>query len=200
MVNTRSVGILIFDDVEVLDFCGPFEVFSVTVVEEEEPFNVFTVAESRPITARNGLSINPTYLLDEAPSMDILLIPGGYGTRPLLENTGLLDWIRSRNRKAELTVSVCTGSLLLARAGLLEGLEATTHHAAFDLLGELAPNTRVRKDLRIVDNGKIIASGGISAGIDMAFHVVRRLLGDEVAVQTASYMEYDWSPGTAKGA
>ena len=124
MVNTRSVGILIFDDVEVLDFCGPFEVFSVTVVEEEEPFNVFTVAESRPITARNGLSINPTYLLDEAPSMDILLIPGGYGTRPLLENTGLLDWIRSRNRKAELTVSVCTGSLLLARAGLLEGLES----------------------------------------------------------------------------
>ncbi len=200
MADTRNVGILIFDDVEVLDFCGPFEVFSVTVVGEEKPFNVFTVAESRPITARNGLSVNPTHLLDEAPSMDILLIPGGYGTRPLLENAGLLDWIRSRNRKTELTVSVCTGSLLLARAGLLEGLEATTHHAAFDLLGELAPNTRVRKDLRIVDNGKIIASGGISAGIDMAFHVVRRLLGDEVAVQTASYMEYDWSPGNAKSA
>ena len=166
MANARNVGILIFDDVEVLDFCGPFEVFSVTVVGEEKPFNVFTVAESRP----------------------------------LLENAGLLDWIRSRNRKTELTVSVCTGSLLLARAGLLEGLEATTHHAAFDLLGELAPNTRVRKDLRIVDNGKIVASGGISAGIDMAFHVVRRLLGDEVAVQTASYMEYDWSPGNAKSA
>jgi len=85
--------------------------------------------------------------------------------------------------------------LLLAKAGLLEGLEATTHHATFDLLGQLAPNTRVRRDLRVVDNGKIIASGGISAGIDMAFHVVSRLMGDDVAVQTATYMEYDWSPG-----
>jgi transcriptional regulator GlxA family with amidase domain len=195
MGSIRSVGILIFDDVEVLDFCGPFEVFSVTTVGEQKAFNVFTVAESRPITARNGLSVNPTYLLEEAPSMDILVIPGGHGTRPLLENARLLDWIKSRHSGTELTVSVCTGSLLLAKAGLLEGLEATTHHATFDLLGQLAPNTRVRRDLRVVDNGKIIASGGISAGIDMAFHVVSRLMGDDVAVQTATYMEYDWSPG-----
>ena len=198
MRETRTVGILIFDDVEVLDFCGPFEVFSVTGMDDEKPFRVFTLAASSPVTAKNGLSVNPTYSLEDAPRMDILLVPGGWGTRRLLDNEEILHWIRKQHCETELTVSVCTGSLLLAKAGLLDEVEATTHHAAFDLFQRVAPRTKLREDLRVVDNGRIITSGGISAGIDMAFHVVARLLGDDVASETARYMEYDWSPQKAQ--
>lgn len=105
-----------------------------------------------------------------------------------------MDWIKSCSQKTELLLSVCTGALMLAKAGLLEGLSATTHHGAFDLLQEVAPNTTIQREQRFVDNGKIILSAGISAGIDMSLYVVAKLLGEEQAWETAHYMEYDWKP------
>ncbi len=193
----KNIAILIFDEVEVLDFCGPFEVFSVTGKREGlSPFNVFTVAETdRPVIARNGLSVNPAYTVSDCPDPHILIVPGGYGTRREMENEALLAWIGRRAVAAELVLSVCTGALLLAKAGLLDGLSATTHHDAIGLLRDIAPHTRVLDSHRVVDNGKVILSAGISAGLDMSLHVVGRLLGLHQANETAAYMEYDWSPG-----
>jgi transcriptional regulator GlxA family with amidase domain len=140
------------------------------------------------------LSVNPSYTIQDCPQPDILLIPGGLGTRKEMHNSTLIDWIRSSSQKAELILSVCTGALLLAKADLLEGLAATTHHGAIKLLKEVAPHTMIREDKRIIDNGRIIVSGGISAGIDMSLYVVAKLLGKEQALETAQYMEYDWNP------
>lgn len=189
---TRTVAILVFDEVEVLDFCGPFEVFSVASRFVDPPaFRVQVVAEkSGPIRARGGLSVNPAATLADCPRPDILLIPGGQGTRTEMHNPAILDWIASAAPPAELILSVCTGALVLAKAGLLAGLEATTHRASLDLLRQLAPTARVRDDLRFVDNGRVICSGGIAAGIDMSLHVVSRLLGPEIARRTAEHMEY----------
>ena len=194
MSQTRNVAILIFDDVEILDFCGPYEVFGVTGTgNDSQPFNVYTVAEhSKPILARNQLSINPQYTIANCPPSDILLVPGGFGTRREMHNLVLIDWIRQCFEHSELLLSVCTGALLLAKAGLLENLAATTHHLAIDLLKEVAPNTEIRAGDRFVDNGKIILSAGISAGIDMSLYVVAKLLGKKAAIETAEYMEYDW--------
>jgi transcriptional regulator GlxA family with amidase domain len=192
MATTRNLAILIFDDVEVLDFCGPFEVFSVAKHFTDPPaFNVLTVAAKEgPILARNGLSVNPHHRLDDCPPGDILLVPGGQGTRKEMHNQPLIDWIKAYSHHAELVLSVCTGALLLAKAGLLDGLESTTHHGAIDLLRQIAPRTTVHTHRRFVDNGKIICSAGIAAGIDMSLHVVTRLLGEEVAARTAEQMEY----------
>ena len=193
MDSPKNVAILIFDDVEVLDFCGPFEVFSVAGRRENlDLFNVYTVAESsRPVFARNKLSINPTFTVHDLPKPDILVVPGGYGTRREMHNTKLVQWVREQAAEAELVLSVCTGALLLAKADLLQNLKATTHHGALDLLKEVAPNTEIVKE-RFVDNGAVILSAGISAGIDMSLHVVEKLHGRETAVETAAYMEYDW--------
>jgi transcriptional regulator GlxA family with amidase domain len=192
----KNVAILIFDNVEVLDLCGPFEVFSVTGRQSDaNPFNVYTVAETPgPVLARNNLSVNPRYTIADCPQPDILLIPGGYGTRREMHNTVLLEWIKDCAQKAELVLSVCTGALLLAKAGLLEGLAATTHHGALELLKETTPHTTIEPAMRFVDNGRIITSAGISAGIDMSLYVVAKLLGDEQAWETTRYMEYDWRP------
>ncbi len=193
-MQTRSVAILIFDEVEILDFCGPYEVFGVTGRHNNsQPFNVYTVAEySKPIIARNQLSINPQYTIANCPPSDILLVPGGFGTRREMHNLVLINWIKKCSSQSELLLSVCTGALLLAKAGLLENLAATTHYLAIDLLKEVAPNTEIRIGDRFVDNGKIIVSAGISAGIDMSFYVVAKLLGKQAAIETAQYMEYDW--------
>ena len=194
MLQKRKVAILIFDDVEILDFCGPYEVFGVTGRHNDsQPFNVYTVAEyPKPIIARNQLSVNPQYTIQDCPPPDILLVPGGSGTRREMHNQVLLDWIEQCFEHSELLLSVCTGALLLAKAGLLENLAATTHHLSIDLLKEVAPNTEIRAGDRFVDNGKIILSAGISAGIDMSLYVVGKLLGKTTALETAEYMEYDW--------
>ena len=190
----RTVAILVFDDVEVLDFCGPFEVFSVTGRHESpRPFRVYTVAERPgPVTARNGLRVLPDHSLIDAPPADLLVVPGGQGTRREMHNVPLLEWIGARAAEGELTLSVCTGALLLAKAHLLDGLSATTHHGAIDLLREAAPCTQVEPGRRLVDNGRVITSAGVAAGIDMACYVVARLLGQDVAEETARYMEYPW--------
>jgi len=196
--RSRNVAIFIFDEVEVLDFCGPFEVFSITGNQDEsKPFNVYTVAEElRPVIARNNLSVNPHYSLRDCPPPDILLVPGGLGTRREMNNTTLVTWIKNCAQNTELVLSVCTGSLLLAKAGLLEGLTATTHHLALNDLKKVAPNTIIDENKRFVDNGNVIVSAGISAGIDMSLHVIAKLLGREQAEKTARYMEYNWTLGS----
>jgi len=193
MPQARNLAILLFDDAEVLDFCGPFEVFSVASNQTAQPsFNVFTVAKKSPILARNRLSVNPTYMLDTCPRADLLLVPGGLGSRREIHNDSLIDWISQKAHAAELVMSVCTGALLLGKAGLLESLEITTHHVAYELLREIVPTATVHEDRRFVDSGKIITSAGIAAGIDMSLHVVERLLGADVAMATARHMEYPW--------
>lgn len=193
----RNVAILIFNEVEVLDFCGPFEVFGVAGRNlPEAPFHVYTVAETTaPVLARNALSVNPAYTLHDCPPPDIVLIPGGRGTRTARLNPVLIDWIRAQAARVERLLSVCTGSLMLAQAGLLDGLRATTHYLTFDELRALAPNTILCPDERYVDNGQIVMSAGVSAGIDMALYVVGQLLGADMAAETARYIQYDYWKG-----
>ena len=196
-MKQRNLAILIFDDVEVLDFCGPFEVFSITGKRDgSNPFNVYTVAEKTPISARNKLSINPHYTLENCPQPDILVVPGGFGTRKEMLNETLLEWINQLYPQTEHILSVCTGALILAKAGLVENIAATTHHGAFDELRAVAPHAEIREGDRIVDSKKIIFSGGISAGIDASFYLVAKLLGKATAFETATYMEYDWKEVT----
>lgn len=192
----RHLAILLFDEVEVLDFAGPFEVFSVTQWQiEAKPFRVSLVAQNPgPVMARNNFSVNPHYTLENHPPVDIILIPGGFGTRKEMHNHIVIDWVRKQAASVELVLSVCTGSLVLGAAGILDGLPATTHHLRYDLLKQTAPACQVKEYQRFVDAGKVITSSGIAAGIDMSFHVVARLLGDAVAKETAEYMEYPWMP------
>jgi transcriptional regulator GlxA family with amidase domain len=194
---TRAVNVLLFDDVEVLDFAGPFEVFGVAGKRDGPGFfTVHTVGENGTvIRARNELIVTPTYSFANAPPCDVLVVPGGYGTRREMHNDAVLEWVCRQATRAELVLSVCTGALLLGRAGLLDGLEATTHQGALDLLATSAPNTRVHRDQRIVDNGKVVTSAGVSAGIDAALHIVSRLHGADAARETARYMEYDGNFG-----
>jgi transcriptional regulator GlxA family with amidase domain len=188
----QNVAILVFDEVEVLDFAGPFEVFAVTdELRGYDTFNTFTVA-TKPgtVRARNGLKLVPDHTLESCPAPHVLVIPGGFGTRALLHEPSLLEWIQVKSRKAEVVMSVCTGAFLLAKAGLLDGLRATTHHECLDTLRELAPAATVDPSARFHDNGHILTAAGISAGLDCSLHVVRRLLGPAVATATADYMEY----------
>ena len=188
----RNVAILLFPDVEVLDFAGPFEVFAVTdELRDYDTFNVFTVADTpASIRARNGLVVVPDHMLESCPTPHLLIVPGGAGTRRLFHQPAVLDWLRAKAQSAELVMSVCTGSLVLAKIGLLDGLRATTHHENFDELRGLAPRTEVVETDRFVDNGKILTAAGISAGIDCSLHVIERLLGADAANTTARYMEY----------
>ncbi|MFO1371166.1 MAG: DJ-1/PfpI family protein [Candidatus Competibacteraceae bacterium] len=195
-MHSRNVAILLFDEVEVLDFAGPFEVFAVaSELHDYALFRVFTVAAStEPIHARNGLTVHPDYRLEEAPYPAVLIVPGGIGTRSLLHDPALCAWIAAAAQQAELTLSVCSGALLLAKVGLLDGLRATTHHEVLDLLRQLAPKTEVVPGVRYVDNGRIITAAGISAGIDASLYVVNRLCGAAVSTRTAAYMEYRTTP------
>jgi transcriptional regulator GlxA family with amidase domain len=183
----------------VLDFAGPYEVFNVTgELNDPAPFNVFTVAESSaPIRTRGQMSINPNYSITNMPPADILIIPGGYGTRALLKKPHLLDWVEEQAQRVEYLLSVCTGALVLAQAGLLDGMTVTTHH---DNLGDLERivqgRAQVGDEKRYYDNGKILTAGGVAAGIDLSLYVVRNLLGDEVLRKTLAEMEYAWTPAT----
>jgi transcriptional regulator GlxA family with amidase domain len=188
-----STAVLLFDEVEVLDFAGPFEVFSVCGRRQKlEPFKVFTVAERPgPVLARNGLSINPSYSFADCPKLDLLVVPGGFGTRREMHNPVMLEWVALRAKEVQYLLSVCTGALVLGAAGQLDGLAATTHFMAMDELRAVAGRSIIRDDARIVDNGRVILSSGVSAGIDMALHTVARILGADAARETARYMEYE---------
>ena len=187
----RNVAIIIHDGVELLDFAGPGEVFAAAGA-----FNVYTVSETTaPITSQGFVKVTPQYSVTNSPKPDILVVPGG-GGRALLGSQPLMAWIKESAEDAEVIMSVCTGAFALAQAGLLDGLEATTHHGGIEALRESASKTKVHENVRFVDNGKIVTTAGVSAGIDGALHIVSRLLGEEAAHGTARYMEYDkWEPG-----
>ena len=196
-MKRRLVGILIFPDVEVLDFAGPFEVFSVTRLnedrrrEEPSPFEVKLIAEqNKPIEASGGLRVIPDYDLDNCPPLDILVVPGGWGTRTEITNDRIINWIAERGKTVETLTSVCTGSMLLGRAGLLDGLRATTHWRALDWMRESFPSVTVESKMHVVDEGHVFTSAGISAGIDMSLRVVARCYGEAVARAKARHMEY----------
>ena len=196
-MNQKRVGILIFDDVEVLDFCGPFEVFSVTRLNEERrreepsPFQVALIAESKdPVVATGGLRVLPDYTLEDCPPLNILVVPGGWGTRKEINNEKLLKWIRGRATVVETLSSVCTGSVLLGKAGLLDGRRATTHWRARPGMREVLPQVIVEDSWHVIVDDNIYTSAGISAGIDMALRIVGHYHGDEIAQATARQMEY----------
>lgn len=193
----RNVAILIFDQIEVLDFAGPYEVFNVTgELNEPSPFNTFLVAETNaPVRTRGHMSVNPNYSIYDMPQSDILIIPGGAGSRALLKKPQILDWLREQSEQVAYLVSVCTGALVLAQAGLLNGLNVLTHR---DNLGDLekivAGKATINSEKRYIDNGKILMAGGVSAGIDLSLYLVRKLHGDAVLKKTLTEMEYPWSP------
>lgn len=204
-MTQTQVGILVFPDVEVLDFAGPFEVFSVTRLdetrrmEETSPFGVCLIAESlEPVRATGGLRILPDYRFEDHPPLSILVVPGGLGTRAQMSNPKLIDWIRRQNAGAQLVTSVCTGSMLLAQAGLLNGLTATTHWYFLDMLADTFPAIAVDREQHVVVDGRILTSAGISAGIDMSLRVVARLHGEAVARGTARIMEYPYPDSNAR--
>jgi transcriptional regulator GlxA family with amidase domain len=193
-MTKRNVAIFIFEEVEVLDFAGPFEVFSVTSeLNNYEPFNVYTVAEEPgAITTVNGLSVNPKYCFLDCPRPDILILPGGVGSRAAANNPCILEWVKASFLQTGMVFSVCSGARILARSGLLDRLEVTTHHEVIQELRGLAPTAIIQENVRFIDNGRIMTSAGISAGIDLSLHVVRKLLGEAIARKTANYMEYHW--------
>jgi transcriptional regulator GlxA family with amidase domain len=195
----KRVGIYVFPDVEVLDFCGPFEVFSVTRLddarrrEEPSPFDVRVVAETRDVvTATGGLRVLPDCTREECPPLDVLVVPGGWGTRRLLDDRRTIDWIAARGAAVPTLTSVCTGALLLGEAGLLDGRRATTHWRALDLMRERFPRVTVEDGLHVVEDGHVVTSAGISAGIDMALRVVSRFYGERIGRETARHMEYPY--------
>jgi len=195
----KSVGILIFENIEVLDFCGPYEVFATTRLDEsrrretESPYQLtLLAATAQPVTCSGGMRVLPSHTLADAPPLDILVVPGGWGVRALLQDVTLLDWLREQAGQVRILASVCTGSLLLASAGLLDGREATTHWRSLALMKQQFPQVSVREDVHVVEDGNIISSAGISAGMDLALKVVARDHGDQVAADAARNMEYPW--------
>lgn len=201
----KRVGIVVFDDVEVLDFCGPFEVFSTTRLDEERrreepsPFEVLLIAQfDRPAVTAGGMKILPHFTFDGCPPLDILVVPGGWGTRREMTNDAMLSFVVSHAAHVDTLASVCTGSLILGNAGLLDGLRATTHYRSLGLMRELFPKVVVDSGSQVVEQGKVITSAGISAGIDMALHVVARYCGETVARSTARHMEYPYPESNAR--
>jgi transcriptional regulator GlxA family with amidase domain len=204
-MDRKRVGIVIFDNIEVLDFCGPFEVFSVTRMnedkrrEESSPFEVLLVAEkSDTVTTTGGMRVIPDHSFATCPKLDILVVPGGWGTRQEIENPVMLDWLRERAPQVETLTSVCTGSMLLGFAGLLDGLQATTHWRSLDWMRDSFSAVKVRYDQHVVEDGRVLTSAGISAGIDMALKVVARYCGEQVARATAGHMEYPYPDDNAR--
>ena len=197
---TLAVGIYLFDEVEVLDFAGPFEVFSTAsrvsawlYPDAPKPFEVTTIAqEPRLVTARAGLKVYPSRTFTNHPSIDVLIIPGGVVTAEMGRNP-VIDWIIRCAARSTLTASVCTGAFLLAKAGLLDGKTVTTHWEDIADLRAGFPRVTVLEGQRWVDAGPIVTSAGISAGIEMSLYLVSRLADHELAVQTARQMEFDWT-------
>lgn len=195
----QQVGILVFPDVEVLDFAGPFEVFA--VADELSGYDLFEVSVVgwvvEPMRAKNGLQVVPDRAVSGAADdylPDVLVIPGGDGSRAVMHDDRLIRWVREVAAHAEIVMTVCTGTRIAGAAGLLDGREYTTHHRAAPGVAELFPAATQRLDRRVVDTGRFVSTGGISAGLDGAFHVLRRLAGDDVARETADYMEYSPAP------
>ena len=198
--TTITVGILVFDGVELLDFAGPYEVLTTAAHLFEEDgassaplFAVSTIAMGGgPVRSRAGLRLSADHDFSSHPPLDLLIVPGGRGTQTLPEPRVVTGWIAAVAARARITASVCTGAYLLAEAGLLDDLSATTHWDDVAGLRAARPTVTVVEDVRWVDEGAVVTAAGISAGIDMSLHLVERLAGRELALRTARYMEYDW--------
>jgi len=198
---TYSIGIFVFDNVEVLDFAGPYEVFTTAsrvygkqnLLSSITPFEVLTIGKTKEsVRARAGLKIDPDFDFNTHPKIDVLLIPGGVVNEEL-KDASVINWIATTSKQTQLTASICTGAFLLAKAGLLNGKSATTHWEDINDLRVMFPNLDVKEQMRWVDEGKIVTSAGISAGIDMSLHLVERLVNRDLAVKTARQMEFDWT-------
>lgn len=197
MAEEISIGILIFPDVEELDFVGPYEVFTQTakiiergIVEGPKPRTRLVGATGEPVTAAGGMRVLPDATFADCPPLDVIVVPGGQGTRPLVRDAATLAFIADRAKGARYVTSVCTGSGLLGAAGLIDGRPATTHWAAFDFLAAAAPKATIVRDRRVVEDGNLLTSAGVSAGIDMALLLVGRLYGPKAAKAAQKAMEY----------
>lgn len=181
-----------FNKVELLDFAGPYEVFSTTSeLNDHKAFKVFTVSEDGgAIKSVNGLIVIPDYSFDNHPKIDILIIPGGEGTKNEIKKKKVMEWVNKTQGSAEIMATVCSGARIPAVLGLLDDLEATTHHSVIEDVKKLAPKVTIDHTKRFIDNGKIMTSGGISAGIDLSLHIVKKLCGEDTAQKTMEYMEY----------
>jgi len=187
----RNVAIVVYEGVEILDFAGPMEVFTAA---GNGSFRVYTVAATRaPVLSQGVLTVHPDFSVEDSPAPDILVLPGGQSRGFTRSETGMA-WVRKVTAKNELSMSVCSGAFILAQLGLLDGKVATTHWGAVPRLRSAFPRVEVKTDVRFVDAGRIVTTAGVSAGIDGALHVVQRLLGDDVAWETARYMQYAWEP------
>jgi putative intracellular protease/amidase len=192
--SPRNLAILIFDGVQIIDYTGPYETFGHTYSNDGEAFNIYTVSEkTSAITTAMGMSVNPKYSFESAPEPNLLLVPGG-DVRGQVNSPTVIKWVQEKAKKAEIVMSVCNGAFILAKAGLLDGLEATTTANLIPMLREAAPKTRVVDDKRFVDNGRIITTAGLSSGIDGSLHVIERLFGKGTAKMAALGMEYNWDP------
>lgn len=191
-----TIGIAVFPGVEELDFVGPWEVLRTW--QRYWPADgadvLLLAAEEGPVTCAKGMIVLPAHTWAGAPALDVVVYPGGQGTRPQLGDERVRSWVRGLAAGGTLVTSVCTGALVLADAGLLDGRPATTHWASLDLLAELGTDVEVRPDDRYVDSGSIITASGVSAGIDMALHLVRRLAGEDRAKEVRHAIQYDPEP------
>ncbi len=192
---TRNVAVVLFDGAEELDWVGPLEVFGVTAQMVEGSCTVYTVSESGgQVKCANGVRVLVDFSFATCPTPDIIVIPGGFGTRKEMTNPAMLDWLRAASPRAELTTSVCTGALVLAGAGLLEGKRATTWFGVRADLANFKDVTPAGPDERWVDEWPVITAQGVSAGIDMALHVVGRLWSPETARRVQQMIEYFPAP------
>lgn len=191
-MNKLLVAILLFEDVEVLDFAGPFEVFSVaSQLSDYQKLEVLTVAkEKKTIRAKNGLQVMPDREIGELSHVDILVLPGGDGSRAVIEDEYLMGWIEQIAKGAQAVFTVCSGARMLAKLGFLDQKTFTTHHLVFEDVLSLAPTAIPNPKARFVDHGKFMTAAGVSAGIDLSLHVVEKLFGKSLSDDTARYMEY----------
>ncbi|KMY67769.1 hypothetical protein AAU61_07770 [Desulfocarbo indianensis] len=191
--DTRPVvGIVLFPLVEVLDFAGPYEVFACAAdARGKELFRVHTLAAAGEVACRGGLKVRPDYSLEKAPGLDLIIVPGGPGARQPRKQKPVIDFLRERAQSPAHIASACTGSFLLAAAGLLDGLEATTHGARLGELAKAFPRVKVKAQ-KIVDQGRVITAGGVSSGIDLALHLLEKYYGPEARAREAKRLEGPW--------
>jgi transcriptional regulator GlxA family with amidase domain len=195
-VSELTVGIVLYPDAEELDWAGPWEVFTMAAQRAgHDAMQVVTIAqEEGPIRCAKGLRVLADHTFETAPALDVVLVPGGQGSRVEMKNPVMLEWLAAVARPCRFVTSVCTGSILLCKAGLADGCEVTTHWAAIETLRALAPQVTVREQVRYVRAGRIVTSAGVSAGIDMSLWLVGELFDPDHARETRRFMEYDPAP------
>ena len=191
---TRTFGLVLFDDLEELDLVGPWEVLTSAALGDDATRCVTIAEHARPVRCAKGLRITPDHGFDDAPALDLVLVPGGMGTRREVDNPVLIDWLRKVGSECSWVTSVCTGAYLLCKAGFADGRRVTTHWAFVETLREAFPDTEVLESVRYVRDGSLVTAAGVSAGIDMALWLVGQLWSVEHARNTQRMIEYDPAP------